>query len=595
MAQGDADWEDLLYMIDRGDVAPIVGRDLLVVAKAGALRASIYEDLARDLARALGVSAVPDAPSIEDVARAYLDVPSADRGRLYTELRSRIGDLPRAVPEPIDKLAKIEPLRLFVSTTFDDRLVSALRACRSDRVLDLAYKPHATSDDIPPDYGVAVYHLLGKPGGAGEYAVTEEDTLELVLGLQSKLELGQGALKQLGAELRKKQLLFLGCGFPDWLMRFFVRTLRGERFSVEPERRRTRVADVDLAHNKDLSAFLKQCGARVYATEAADFVDELSSRWTARRMPQGPMSSPRRAAVRGALILGCATGDEELLAPLKKRLDRWGIKGHIAPFEAPSKVDLEAAAGYVAFLPDRSLAAGAMPDLLAAWAPLDKRLAADKKALSTMIISLSDAAKELYDERQRGLAGWHKIARKLKRISLDDEVCLRIAEMLIEDGRLDVTLPVRLYCAFADDDAAHRVTFEKHLSRARWIHVWHRGRIEAGASVEETWRNELDHADVVVPLLSVDMIGIAAIGAPKLAREVEYERIREIAGEGTACVAGVVLRACDWEGDGIDALPKNGKPIYGEPGAKSVDTLWKEVIDALQLHICDHLFRQEGP
>src|SRR5262249_44625844 len=138
----------------------------------------------------------------------------------------------------------------------------------------------ALPQDLPADLDgdAAVYSLLGRPGDAGEYAVTEEDTLEFIHELKAKLE-PQGELKNLGAILRQSHLLFLGCGFPDWLMRFFMRTLRGERFYAQPLRRRARVVDRRAEREGNLVLFLQQYGTRVYAGSPVDFVAELGRRW----------------------------------------------------------------------------------------------------------------------------------------------------------------------------------------------------------------------------------------------------------------------------------------------------------------------------
>lgn len=602
----EADWKDLLFRIEKGNVIPIVGRDLLVVDEPEGKRRSLYRELASELADALEIdrAELPAEVNIEDVVRRFLEQRDADRSRPYGEMRELVEKLSgstEAIPTPLRSLARIKPIQYFVSTTFDDLLARALRS-EGATVREYAYTPLARSEDVPPHLEsgeVAVYYLLGRPAGAGDYVVTEEDTLELVHGLQTKLELAQGELKQLGAQLQKKQLLFLGCGFPDWLMRFFIRTLRGQQFSAERERPRTRVADERAGQGDALAAFLLQCGARVYAEGAADFVQQLEERWSRRHSAlAAPIAG--RAAASPRVLLACAAEDAERVQPVADKLKLWGIEHEIVGlYDAGDSARdlLDGCVAYIAFLSQRAFSRGGEPDprLVAAWNLVEQRtLAPGRKPLCTRVILLDQVAQKRHAER-RAWPSWQRSTRKLYRPSSDDVLALRIVEAMLAKQQLDLVLPLRLYCIYADEDERIRRKFEEHLSLSGWFKIWHRKLIPPGGNGAAMIAEELGRADVIIPLLSVALF--SSEGQDSAARQQELEYLRESGREGRALVVGVRARACVVDQLELDVLPPTDEPIYGREGQTEADTdpIWTQVIEELLLKVCDHFLRPPLP
>ena len=585
------DWEDLLIAIDDRKVVPVIGRDLLVVpGKDGP--SLLHRELARPLAEALGVSLVdlPPEPEIEDVARQFLRQPPVELDRLYVHLRAVLSRFPRAIPAPLAQLAAIAPLSLFVSTTFDDLLELAL-ADAGRAVIDRHYRPREELFDLPaalaapraPQGGEThAYHLFGRPStDTGSCALTDEDTLEFVRELMSKLDPAQGELKNLGLCLSRRHLLFLGCAMPDWLLRFFVRTVRGERFHAERPQSRARVADRRAARDAVLVTFLQQYGTRVYAGDPVEFVAELSRRWNERHAAgQAPRSAPR-AAPKGApaAILAALPEDRATAQAVADRLAQWSIGSVIVPFRSASDTTLrerlDAAGAYAAFLSDRALGAGPEPSdpLLAEWRAVDARSrAADRGALSTFVVTLDDASAKKH-RAQRNWGEWLRLARRLHRPAPDD-VAWRIAEALLDAQRLGVRLPIRLYVGFADADRAHREQLDSHLAsavgRSIWLSTWHRGKIGAG-SARDVWEAEIEGADVIALLVSVSLL---------TERRDEVERAIALYESRRACVVPILVRSCDWL-DTLGAL----SPLPADQSfiatARDPDAAFREVVQAL--------------
>lgn len=107
-------------------------------------------------------------------------------------------------------------------------------------------------------------------------------------------------------------------------------------------------------------------------------------------------------------------------------------------------------------------------------------------------------------------------------------------------------------------------------------HFWDPSLVTAGEPRDAVTRRHLDAADLVVVLISADLV--VNNDAKKLIDQAGARR-----DGGRARIVPVLVRECNWEKaipalDGVEALPPKGKCIRS-PGK---DELWKEVDDALR-------------
>src|SRR2546423_9268469 len=286
MPDDSKQWSKLLQAIARGVVIPILGRDLLRI-QIGGREQLLYEYLAAELATQLEVECGPSA-SIDQVVAAYLNANrqnSRDDVNLKAlEILSQLRD-PEGwtwVAEPLRKLGTIEPLRLFISTTVDSLLATALGAPPNHV---FAYSPNSTLADIPRDYARSrhrvVYHLFGRISGIPDSALIDEEILEFIWKLHE--ESMSTRLTNLFDELRNKRLLLIGNAHPDWLARFFVRLSRRERLYSGNEAREF-VADGVVVSDAHLRDFLENFSPQTKSFGVAnpiEFVDQLAEKWEA--------------------------------------------------------------------------------------------------------------------------------------------------------------------------------------------------------------------------------------------------------------------------------------------------------------------------
>ncbi|MCW5632913.1 MAG: toll/interleukin-1 receptor domain-containing protein [Rubrivivax sp.] len=289
-------WDDLLLFIEDGRVIPVIGPELVTVAD-GDTSLPLVQWLARGLARVLELPAadLPAAFDLNDVVALHVRR-GGERDMLYARLLQLLRKAPAAPAPALAALAGIAPLKLFVSMCFDSQLEAALSRQRPGTPAQVvAYAPNALRDlPVPHDElrQPLVYHLLGRASSTPDFAICDDDLLEFLHALQD----GPRRPARLFDALRANHLLILGCGFGDWLARFFLRTARGLELS-QKRKRWDVLADTRSGQDAALTVFLASYSAetRMLPMAPTDFVAELAQRWHALHAAAQPASSPASA------------------------------------------------------------------------------------------------------------------------------------------------------------------------------------------------------------------------------------------------------------------------------------------------------------
>lgn len=322
------DWENLLVLIEMQQVVPVVGRELLT-ADDGKLDRLLAE-------RTLAELKVPgeglrEGFGLADVASRYIQRggPMA-RQMLYPRLAKIVQSAELPVPEPLKKLAQIGDFSVFVSSTFDSLLAQAIDSERQEAAIRGAFSCHGGWKDLAnldlSKLSVPfIFQVFGSADSGVDYAVTEEDCLEYLHQLQTEKHTPPDLIH----ELRQRNLLFIGCGFSDWLTRFFIRTFTSERLSKMANY--VCIADSQAAGDERLAEFLGEFGTVARSTAGAvEFVDMLHAQWTERNA--GAAGEEARAAAEasdmagGAVFLSYASEDRESVETMRNALESVGIE-----------------------------------------------------------------------------------------------------------------------------------------------------------------------------------------------------------------------------------------------------------------------------
>lgn len=336
--QADEFWEDLLANIEERRVIPIVGPGLLTFERDGA-RVDFNRLVAEKLTEKLRIAPdrLPPGFGLNEVMCAHL----AARGRredVYPKIRAIVREMPLEPPEALRKLARIDAFDLFVSLSCDSLMVEAVNQERfggQARTEHLAYSP-TKAQDLPAERGrlanPVVYSLLGRLSVAPDYVVSDEDILEFMCALQSDARRPH----LLFDELHNNNLLIIGCSFPDWLARFFIRISKSRQLSAQRGESEILV-DRMAGSDPNLVLFLESFSyaTKIAPTDAAGFVDELERRWLARHPPAAAVSAGHGAhggpgaaladMPPGAVFVSYAKEDLAAVQALQRSFEALGI------------------------------------------------------------------------------------------------------------------------------------------------------------------------------------------------------------------------------------------------------------------------------
>jgi hypothetical protein len=277
-------WDELLAHLEEGRVIPIVGPSWVV--ECGGSRTTLESYVAVKLAEKYALTGeMDDAPiTLNRVVSRFLIRPGNRRETLYPAIRSIVQEARFSPPQELLHLAAITHFNLFVTTSFDSLLETAIDKERFNgqpTTQSIAYR-HDKVQDI--EFGMAaltrptVYHLFGKLAAAPTYSISDDDLLEYLFALQSETR-----PVRLFDELQNNHLLVLGGNFSDWLARLFLRMTKRRRLS-DPRDVLEILADDRSGTDRDLVFFLSNFSPRtkIFNGNAAAFTAQLWRRWRER-------------------------------------------------------------------------------------------------------------------------------------------------------------------------------------------------------------------------------------------------------------------------------------------------------------------------
>ena len=203
----DTDLEKLIQWTKKGDVVPVLGPSLLEMEINGRV-VQVTRHFAEVLAQRLGVAADPNAQRpFEDLIARFVGA-GGKTGRFLITLRKVLDITCLPLPSSVHALVEITAFSLFITSSFDQILESALREMRSVDPSSISYSPNS-----PSDLNIAgstasrptVFHLCGRPEfSPNSCAVTSDEWQIFVEALTSP----ERQPWRLIAELRERVLLF---------------------------------------------------------------------------------------------------------------------------------------------------------------------------------------------------------------------------------------------------------------------------------------------------------------------------------------------------------------------------------------------------
>jgi hypothetical protein len=314
--QPDRAIDEVLDDLEEGKIIPVLGRDLFSVEVDGVVVPQEVA-IARATARRLGLDDPGSIDSLNEVFVRHLrqGIPE----EVYEAIEKACRQTPLAPMPWLVDFASIAGIRLFITTSFLDQIEQAIETSRGISP-DVKVYARNQFDDLDPTYESirtpVIYHLFGRVSSFPNYVASEQDALEFLASLQDR----NYQPVHLFDALRANNLLLLGCRFPDWVTRFFLRGLAGKSL-LEDRRSRKYLIDAALLPDEPLVMFLSRFSYRtsMVATDPIAFMQKLSERWKARRSAATPVdraNQPLPRAVntndaQGAIFVSYASEDRE--------------------------------------------------------------------------------------------------------------------------------------------------------------------------------------------------------------------------------------------------------------------------------------------
>jgi hypothetical protein len=288
----ESTWSQLLALMERGDVVPVVGARLLLDADGkSSLQARVAERLLIDHEVELPEGGLTPFREVNEAVALLKG--TVDAQDLYYPIFQAMVDLLKQgvkIPRPLQQLAQITDFRLMITLTPDDLLARALVQARRP-FSEIVHSPKLPTDqvaDLPPDWDpslgdVQLLYMFGKAAPGPLFSIHDEDMLEHAHNIIAS---GSHTPKAFLGALQDRSLLLIGCNFPDWLSRFMLRATRKGRLAVREGRRGWLVEP--LARQDPFIGFLGSYSPEtsvLSSVDPAQFVDELHRRWLALRTP----------------------------------------------------------------------------------------------------------------------------------------------------------------------------------------------------------------------------------------------------------------------------------------------------------------------
>jgi len=344
--------QSLIEALRMNGVAFVLGPDAVQIEVDGASTgdaqttpASFYDLVSDELLRTYNTTLPQSQTTISggswQLHRAAAQILTDCEGVSLERLRRSASSVVQAVSQRVRsapllaRLAALKASDLYISLTPDDCLVDALRQAHgAENVEVTAYAPNSDSSqpvDIPPARAglVRVFFPLGRSATGSRMAIHEEDALEFLYKFQEE---GVRRAPILVGELRRRDLLLLGCNLPDWLGRGFLRLANESRLSSQDKKMEFFAAD---AKDAGLNAFLSRFNpnASVFPWSPQEFIGELETMVIPHaqhaepaRATTPPIEPARTAAQRGPTIfVSYASEDADAARRLAESLTSLGF------------------------------------------------------------------------------------------------------------------------------------------------------------------------------------------------------------------------------------------------------------------------------
>lgn len=273
------DWDELLDFISDKQLTPIVGKEMYKF-KADNQLVPVDDYLSKHILELNGV-ADKEAISLSQAVNYLVNEKKVKSMDILRKLKSLIRDLNFEFPL-LSEFLSISDLHYYINTTvYNNVLEHNLEQLRKQTATSINFsinEPFSDCDDLDRLKAPFVFNVFGSILNTVDPALSEEDMLEYTGYFKEKIKNAANIVNA----LKNKNLLFLGCAFPDWMVRFILRLLSNEPMHEWGSKRTIILVNDNTGLRKVQYDFLKNYDVVIYEGDTSDFVRELSDRWKKR-------------------------------------------------------------------------------------------------------------------------------------------------------------------------------------------------------------------------------------------------------------------------------------------------------------------------
>ncbi len=323
--QEQEDWDELFELITDKQLTPIIGKEIYRF-RDGENLVLLDEYLSAQLLssfKATDQAAMPLTQAINYLVNEKNVKP----GNLIRSLKSMTRDINHEFPLLADFLS-IKELNYFLNTeVYYNVLENNLHSITNEPVESINWSDKGFKDCDPLKGLKAplIFNVFGSLDSV-ELALSEEELLEFTGNFYEKIKSTPNILEALN-----KNLLFVGCSFPEWMVRFILRLLSNQPLhewgSDNSKRQIIIINDDNEFHTKE-NEFLKNLDVVTFQGTTSDFVTEMSKRWSEK--------NPNKIR-RKKIFLSYTSADRTAVENLKKAIEEnsdltcWYDQRELAP------------------------------------------------------------------------------------------------------------------------------------------------------------------------------------------------------------------------------------------------------------------------
>ena len=306
------DWDELLDLIAEKKLTPVLGKEMYTF-KDGDKLAPLDAYLSQKI---LELHKIADRNELSlSEAVNYLEIEKKVKSMdIIRKLKSIVKDINFDLPLLNDFL-RITDLNYFINTavynTVLEKKIFEIRKQQATSINFSINEPFADCPDIEKLTSPFVFNVFGSLLNTVDPALSEEDMLEYTGFFKEKMS---GATNIVSA-LKNKNLLFLGCTFPDWMVRFALRLLSNEPLHEWGSKRSVIVVNDPSDLRNEQNNYLKNYDVITWEGSTGEFVHELNRQWKKRNPTDGKNKS---------VFLSYTRADMQAVENLKKGIEQIG-------------------------------------------------------------------------------------------------------------------------------------------------------------------------------------------------------------------------------------------------------------------------------